>query len=661
LTPSIPPHSSAQRRRFGGYEFINEKNPNPGEGDKTAKEKKPANEEQVINESKSSRSSVEGRSAHERNIYRQALKQAQDAVTAVKKDLPLKKGLTDDPIDQDPPIRIIDEWNLAGKQLDKRTAGRLRDRALAGTVSSRFPSMIGIEDLVKVFGAPEPLGFPMVENSRPASLTILVTPSFAKHVQTVDLPLMVLKNFHKNPTRSKPLNAIVAVVDRLPVEGGPSEGEEGISYAFWPHPESETPHSCVPLQSDHTKPGSLSFECPPTVNHFVNRPYTTTAQLQLAHTVFNTGYPSTLLYANYEFDAVSGTLRRSESSWLESATVPLPTTALMQRRLLYEAPLVPLTPMRQVRKSMGNIVRKLSKDVVETTSNCYHWKPHQEDLPASQELEEAVSAHFRYLGIAPEPVEVWAVIVPNVDIKILLSSQWFTYYSRTTKDILPSLWSRHGPPSDKIFNGPWYMALRNGRLFDALPKGVRVHKVLSGGGGWGKKAGLLSLDPDSQYSTRELRSEQGWEFNFEGSTDEEMMESGRKQAFGELVKEGEAIGFFLSRPEGHDLPLLEAVDNDPQRLRSSFFLSFGVNPPSVGRVPTKPAAPGCESLYTYHARQFGLLSEGGMAVTMTKGGETLTQTKLDVPYGRLRCITLSRGQKEAVKWSRQSEITPTPR
>lgn len=66
--------------------------------------------------------------------------------------------------------------------------------------------------------------------------------------------------------------------------------------------------------------------------------------------------------------------------------------------------------------------------------------------------------------------------------------------------------------------------------------------------GLGQKAGLLSLDPDVHYSTRELRQDEGWKFDFDGVDDGSAAatEAQKNQALGQIVKEGESIMFLLA-------------------------------------------------------------------------------------------------------------------
>jgi hypothetical protein len=171
--------------------------------------------------------------------------------------------------------------------------------------------------------------------------------------------------------------------------------------------------------------------------------------------------------------------------------------------------------------------------------------------------------------------------------------------------------------------------------------GARLIKVLSGGGGWGKKAGLLSLDPDVQYSTRELRRDEGWNFDFDAPDDGTgaAVEAQKNQALGQIVKEGEGIMFLLA-PKLQNLPITypEVHHRDTTGLRraSELELSFGAIPSSIDEIARSPESDETPARIQHYPNFFGMLSEGGMALRSTpkKQSRTVFQSKIDVPFGR---------------------------
>lgn len=107
-------------------------------------------------------------------------------------------------------------------------------------------------------------------------------------------------------------------------------------------------------------------------------------------------------------------------------------------------PLVPVTPARRIVAGLGNILRQVDVDGRPT--------------PASKELEEAIPLLLaRRANKRAAVVGVWAVVYPSEPVA-------------------------------------------TGDVEAVLARGGHVRKVLSGGGGWGAKQGLLSLDPETRFT-----------------------------------------------------------------------------------------------------------------------------------------------------------------
>jgi hypothetical protein len=102
---------------------------------------------------------------------------------------------------------------------------------------------------------------------------------------------------------------------------------------------------------------------------------------------------------------------------------------------------------------MGNILRQLSNIPSTGPSGA---------IPASSELEKELPKYVNELGIPHQRVAVWALVEP---LNSLLSE---TQHGRTNVE-------------------------------QSIVNGSRIHRVVSGGGGWGKKQGLLSLDPEISF------------------------------------------------------------------------------------------------------------------------------------------------------------------
>ncbi|KAF2162229.1 hypothetical protein M409DRAFT_58347 [Zasmidium cellare ATCC 36951] len=542
---------------------------------------------------------------------------------------------TDEPFDEH-------EYYEAAEDVEhKLSAGpRRRNITSMGTVSVQQPDSSKVEDLMTRI-LPQNIGKASLPNTLPSILLLLVTPALAQHALSGDLPLRVLERFGDNPTASKPLDAVTAVVDRLPVPGSSRKAEEGLAYHFTTSPGPLSTFTQVPLQSSTQKPGALTFAFPRMPRFAHSEP---SVQLPLAQTIFSTGLPSTMVHMRYEFDPLSGLLRKSASQRLEAQTVRVPIGA-QDLQLLMETPLVPLTPLRRVVNSMGNIVRKVSSETYgeEHKSKHQEWPPQDDSTasqPASQELEAAVTEYFKLNDRQPEPVQVWALVVPRETFR------QFTFTVKNPKNGLKNR-SEFLKFSQSQLQDTWVpretiggarKVVSGGTINYELSKlvglGARLCQVLSGGGGWGKKAGLISLDPDTMYSTRDLRADSGWTFDFDGDGAGDSFSEQQQQALGDIVREGDGVMLFLA-PEHLKHGIAPQREDFGPDHRS---ITFGVLPSSIDEIhngSVNDSAAGIEESARHHPNTFGLLSEGGMALTLTRDGETVNQTRLSVPFQQL--------------------------
>ncbi|KAI7194495.1 hypothetical protein KC363_g2110 [Hortaea werneckii] len=487
-------------------------------------------------------------------------------------------------------------------------------QAVMGSVTTETAQKTSIEDLLN--GIRPQRAQDQDGQGKSALLALLLTPSYASDALKSDLPLSVLKRLHDEDLSnlSWPLDVVTAVVDRIPSKKDLKGGHEGLAYMLQHNAEPLDTAAQIPLSPSAQKPGSISFELPATTE----RPQDYTVQLPLAHTVFFSGMVSTLVHSRYTSD--NGTPVMQSQRNLERETLSVPLTA-QYNKYHQNVPLIPLTPFRTVRHHMGNIIRTLSPPTGPGV-------PDEEVPPeqaASTELEAAVTGYFEARSIQPEPVNVWAVIVPDAFAKISRKDHKAQRsMRRLTKGAITRFWK--GEDLFKSIN-PYLMNTM--RI-----NGARLVKVLSGGGGWGKKAGLLSLDPDSIYSNRELRNDDGWKFNFEDESDD-AAEKQQKEALGEIVKEGEHIMFMLGPADmgGAAYGHAEAKRVVDQADRAALF---GVIPSSIDSIPTEQTDSDSAHSVSLEQNFFGALSEGGMAVTIKQSGMPDLQSKVDVPYSHIR-------------------------
>ena len=503
-----------------------------------------------------------------------------------------------------------------------------------GTITTTAPHRTPIDRLLDELAnhteaAPRPS-----TPDKTAFLSLFLTPSYAQHALDTSLPLRALERLKGGAKLDKPLNTLTAVVDRLPVpESSGAEdgvGREGLAYTFLR--DAGLVVSGIPVLQDPSapKPGSLSFTISP-IRH--EKLLTRTLQLPLAQTIFSTGRASTLIETSYRpVAAESGTLQAQPQRFLESQTFRIPFAARVKTTPHVYVPLVPLTPARRVRHCMGNIIRALARTDRPFARTDPQDREDEPSQPASQELESAVSAYFAACAIPPEPVAVWALVVPN------LGAQRLFRKGRSARVLLQmggedvgNIWTATpGPGRGK--GDPRTVNLAISRLLTA---GARLHRVLSGGGGWGKKAGLLSLDPDTSYSTRDLRGDAGWEVDFGEPREEEQ----KQRALGEIVKEGEVVMFFIAPRNLTTSSTADAGGSDMEHLApASHAAVFGAIPSTMDDLPLANVDAETRSSdvdFKHYPSFFGVLSEGGMAVTMEDGDpKVVVQTKVDVPFSR---------------------------
>lgn len=321
------------------------------------------------------------------------------------------------------------------------------------------------------------------------------------------------------------------------------------------------------------------------------RPWTSHMfQLPVANTLFHNGKISTLFAERWVFGAcktmgeTNPVIRaiRTKKVLLPQQLLHLPYSS---PRFRLETSLIPITSTKLVATATGNIIRQL------------HHGPNidpKEAVPASRELEEVISQKIESDITLPQKLDIWALVTPRENI---------------------ISWPRVWPEQLQTF----------------VESGSRIHKVLSGGGGWGPKEGLLALDPDSEYG-------------YKPSED-----FGEKTFFPKTVKVGDAVTFFTifprSPPEACNGPLKAG----PLRQLEASTHSF-----CVGSLPSRIDDPVNSKLgsnesklpheYLFIKGHFGMLSEHGMSVRIESqypdaseycGAEpcgTVVQTKLDTPY-----------------------------
>ena len=295
-------------------------------------------------------------------------------------------------------------------------------------------------------------------------------------------------------------------------------------------------------------------------------------ELPLANTLFQSGQTSTLFAQQWvvtETRHGKPRLKRVKHSILHQQNLELPHKGGADQGTFDHARYTLLTPPQIVTASMGNIIRRFQ--VGDDPGN---------DEPASKKLEESMSLRRGIPESSPFMSEVWAQVTPR------------------------ELWSNH---PQQLPSG-----------VEMIKQGYRFHRVLSGGGGWGNKEGLLSLDPDSTFY-RPGNNTNGVFGDGHDSKSEE------RKAFGEVVRPGDAVR-FLSFEFKQD-PQLEVYSHftgsQPLMLIGPTSFRIGTIPSTTDKLPDtgKPLNEAANMPdYMVFKGHFGALSETGMSVEIKTYG-----------------------------------------
>ncbi|KAJ3948037.1 uncharacterized protein N0V96_002279 [Colletotrichum fioriniae] len=317
--------------------------------------------------------------------------------------------------------------------------------------------------------------------------------------------------------------------------------------------------------------------------------------LPLANTIFQNGLQSTLIASRWKLN-LGGGLDLIEREERRAQEVNIYTRE-SERTNSIQAPLVPITAPRKIVSGLGNIIRQVDVNGKET--------------PASSELETAVQALFDRRTaegheFPPGPVGVWGVVCPPGD------DQAGTIEFLNKLSVTASKVRNAGDEWSIVLNTKDYMKW-------LIKRGVRVYKIPneeSGGGGWGKKAGLLSLDPEVKYSASSEEEDldsfiRSFENRNEGGGDAEQG----------VIAPGSYIQYFVAPPftatKRHT-----AADGESQ-----FTDSFGVTDDARLEASSVPTSRDWKQIQ----HQFGAVTTHGLFLECRSLRPLVRETKLDVP------------------------------
>ncbi|KAJ4009058.1 hypothetical protein NW752_009006 [Fusarium irregulare] len=307
--------------------------------------------------------------------------------------------------------------------------------------------------------------------------------------------------------------------------------------------------------------------------------------IPLTNTTFQNHKTSTLIVRRYDLSQSSPKLVEKNEKYWQQISLPLKKQLPSIDDLGIWAPLVPLTHPRVVTESFGNIVRRVSVE--------------NESVPASNELEPAVDElHVRKSDLVQSPMGIWSIITPPTFAQSGSSSN--------STDPDPEATFKDGQNIKELVSST------SGHLVDLYRQGGRLYQILSGGGGWGAKKGLLSLDPQRTH--------------FSLSEEEEMQRFIQAMDGGNFVPVGSKIQFFAST---------ETSATEPTGAQETGVV-FG----TASRVETETDSESSQPEARLLEDHFGALSNDGIFVTSSDAAAVTTpgfnnDWKLNVPNSRI--------------------------
>ncbi|KAH7229263.1 hypothetical protein BKA60DRAFT_551122 [Fusarium oxysporum] len=311
--------------------------------------------------------------------------------------------------------------------------------------------------------------------------------------------------------------------------------------------------------------------------------------IPLTNTTFQNHRTSTLIISRYDLSTGSPKLiEQTDTKHLQKVNIPFQKRLPSINDLGIWAPLVPLTQPRVVTESFGNIVRRVDIE--------------DESVPASNELEPAVNElHASKSDLVQSPMGIWAMITPPTFVQSGGSSPYVNPDPEATFADGQSITELTALTSDQL-----------GILYR---QGGRLYQVLSGGGGWGAKKGLLSLDPEQTH--------------FVVSEEEEMQRFIQAMEGGNFVPVSSKIQFFASTDSSASEPV----------GKKQTGVVFGTSSKVEDETDANPSQPEARLLENH----FGALSNVGIFVTssdasmFSKPGFN-NDWKLNVPNSRIYVV-----------------------
>jgi hypothetical protein len=454
--------------------------------------------------------------------------------------------------------RTLWQWHPSPSVFTTRVLLRRYHRPCSATVF--YPPNL-TDDLapLRTLTPPKPDQLPPTPHH---SLLLLATPLLAPSLSNDRQWLITLLNqLYKNiPKLKLSIRVGVAVVDALPVP------KQLCWNDHWPYPSPLLPRSGLDGFAYLLNDWSM-FKGFSPVEPTGNKTATVSLTLQHPHQHYNYAYDVHIPLANTTFvvgqDVVSMVVdfkkssgqpfRETSSIDTQNITISWPYPVVdrgpYDGRFTLSAPLLPLTVPRKILASMGNVIRQISGSETDTLG-----------IPASSELEAAVTSFFQATGLPQTPISVWALVTPSEIDKSQNAS-------------VPHMW--HTAPESLQAHWRTFVSTPNRDFLPYLKQGARLHRVLSGGGGWGQKAGLLALDPSTNFAG----DENDQPSHFPSDPDSTSYEA---VVLGDVARVGDYIQFFISCTEES-----KAQHNLTFRPSRSWSLRIGTIPSTIDQLPSE--------------------------------------------------------------------------
>jgi hypothetical protein len=458
----------------------------------------------------------------------------------------------------------------------------------------------------------------------------------------------------------------VAVVDRIPFSNGKSSGLPGISMAV-------TKRSGTWLsKSGQSKGTKKEISKMPVITVTLPFPEMQKGRkilrilLRPSNTLFVTGLPATMFIEKWAFneEAVTGKML---SRCTERVHVDHFELYHMFEKSSLAIPLQRLTEPRAIYMCMGNIISKLMGEQA------------SEPISASHELEGKVSAFMAGRNATNGTLSVFALITPKLGAEIrstqgpAVPNEILGYYGLAG--------TTEGSPKNQLVQD---------HIRVAIAKGAHLHRVTGGGGGWGKKQGLLSLEPAMDFGAEASESCSSWPpEDFDTNSKDNGSFWTRKSA-PEVASPGDIVEFygaFISKEEEQALIQEESimtalrVPNAVCRSSRSWAeedtsnIVWGVIPPQDS-IGASTASNLSDDLIPI-PHHFGMLSEQGMVLQrldlleakQAPGDSEITHerarnvTKIDAPHTVLTYSIPNRmafrsNENENISWRKVEQRAP---